>query len=171
MALDICSELEGKYLEAWERPEQVEFMANVMGIDKKEAFRCRWRYLKDDLDTLEASPSHPITDLWIQKIKDEMADIEKRAVMKKPRELVENPNKITDEMVYQAKKVPVTSLVDFKHGKALAWCHEDKRPSLYYGSRLNLAVCPVCDKKFDSIGVLMHRDGYSFKEAVRHLCM
>jgi hypothetical protein len=73
-------------------------------------------------------------------------------------------------MIETARSVDVRSVVEFgRSGKALAWCHEDKRPSLYYGNRTNRAVCPVCDKKFSALDVLINRDGYSFIDAVRSL--
>lgn len=78
-------------------------------------------------------------------------------------------NGITDEMIARAKSFPVDKLIDFTRGKCHAFCHEDKNPSMFHGTRLNLAVCPVCDKKFDPIAILMQRDGMSFIAAVKEL--
>ena len=77
---------------------------------------------------------------------------------------------ITDEDIDRARNHPITNLIEFKHGKASAFCHEDKQPSLYHATRTNRANCPVCDKSFDSIGVLMYRDNYMFQSAVKALC-
>lgn len=164
------SALEEKYCESWERPEKTEFMAGIMDVDKKEAFRARWRYLRDKRDALSMS-DNPIIQHWLKEVEAKMKEIEERAVMKPPVRLCENPNEVSEDMVMRAKEVPIDSIVDFKHGKALAWCHDDNRPSLYHGTRRNIAVCPVCDKKFDTIGVLMERDGFTFQEAVNHLCI
>jgi hypothetical protein len=80
-------------------------------------------------------------------------------------------NEINENMVSRAKMVPVTDLVEFANGRATAWCHDDSRPSLYVATRINKIVCPACgDKRFDSIDILMTRDGLSFPEAVKRLC-
>lgn len=76
---------------------------------------------------------------------------------------------ITDEQIEAAKLTPVESLIEFQRGKSTAWCHPDKNPSLYHGTRKNLAVCPVCDRKFGPVDILMSRDGLSFVEAVQQL--
>lgn len=77
---------------------------------------------------------------------------------------------ITDQMIEQARRVSVSSLIDFKNRKATAFCHSDQNPSLVYLDRTGRAWCPVCDKHFDAIGVLMERDGMIFKDAVKSLC-
>jgi hypothetical protein len=79
-------------------------------------------------------------------------------------------DEITPEMIQDAKSSPVTAILDLANGKTRAWCHEDARPSLYVLKRINKAHCPVCDKKFDAIDILMQRDGLSFPDAVRKLC-
>ena len=77
---------------------------------------------------------------------------------------------VTPEMIERARGVPVTRLLEFKHGRATAFCHEDKRPSLYVGSRLNIVCCPVCAKTFDAIAVHRALTGVGFKDAVLALC-
>lgn len=79
---------------------------------------------------------------------------------------------VTDEMIEQARNVRVDALLEFKRGKTrcIAPDHEDKVASAFYGSRSNRLVCPVCDKKWDSIAVQQHLTGQSFYEAVRALC-
>lgn len=76
---------------------------------------------------------------------------------------------ITDDDIESARRYPVDKLIDFSRGKAKAFCHEDKNPSMFHGTKFNLAICPVCDKKFDSIAILMQRDGVAFKDAVNQL--
>lgn len=78
--------------------------------------------------------------------------------------------RVTDEMIERAREFSVCDLIlEFPKGRAKAWCHDDRNPSLYYGSKKGVAVCPVCNKSFDAIGILMERDGFSFSEAVRQL--
>lgn len=76
---------------------------------------------------------------------------------------------VTEEMKDRAKAYPVTRLVEFTKGRALAWCHADKRPSLYVASRINKVVCPVCDLKLDPIDILRTRDGMNYYDAIRSL--
>jgi hypothetical protein len=76
---------------------------------------------------------------------------------------------LTDDMIDEAMRYPVDKLIEFTRGKAVAFCHQDKNPSMYHGTRLNIAVCPVCDKKFNPIKILMERDGIDFKSAVKQL--
>lgn len=76
---------------------------------------------------------------------------------------------ITDEMIATARAYPVDKLVVFHRGKCNAWCHDDRHPSMYHGTRINAACCPVCNKSFDPIAVLMTRDGMSFINAVKEL--
>jgi len=81
----------------------------------------------------------------------------------------EHKCRITDEQIELAKATPITNVIEFKRGKATAWCHEDRNPSMYHGTRKNVAVCPVCDRKFNAVDVLMDRDGLTFVEAVVQL--
>jgi len=81
-----------------------------------------------------------------------------------------NNDDITEDDIQRARDYPVTQLVEFNTmGKALAWCHEDKSPSLSYWAKGNNCRCFVCDVSYDSIKILMDRDNYSFIEAVRKL--
>ena len=95
------------------------------------------------------------------KIKQELRGI-KNVTIRKPG--------ITDEMIEQARNYPVDKLIEFIRGNAIAFCHNDKRPSMFHGTRTNTAQCPVCGKSFDSIAILMERDNMDFKTAVLTLC-
>lgn len=77
---------------------------------------------------------------------------------------------ITDEMIQQARDYPIDQLIDFNRGKAIAWCHDDKQPSLHHHKQANRAHCWPCNQSFDTISVLMQRDGMTFHAAVRELC-
>jgi hypothetical protein len=73
-------------------------------------------------------------------------------------------------MIDIARQADVRTVVELgRNKKATAWCHEDRKPSLYYGDRTKRMVCPVCDKKFSALDVLIERDGYSFIDAVKAL--
>ena len=77
---------------------------------------------------------------------------------------------ITQEMIQKARDLPVAGLLEWANGRSRAWCHEDLRPSLYVAPRINKVICPVCNKKFDTIDVIMNRDGINFRQAVLKLC-
>lgn len=143
--------------------------AMKMKISRKAAANMRARFLAEELLPLLdswARTGNPISFCWMMDILDEIVWLKKKSTAP----VIDKKNGVTDEMVEAAKNADVRSVVDFsRRGKALAWCHEDKRPSLYYGDRINRAICPVCDKKFNAIDVLMGRDGYGFLDAVKAL--
>lgn len=77
---------------------------------------------------------------------------------------------ITDEMIAHADSTPIQSVVDFdRSGKAMAWCHPDRNPSLNWNRKHNRAHCFVCGRSFNAIRVLMERDGMTFQQAVKEL--
>ena len=77
---------------------------------------------------------------------------------------------ISEADIAKAKDYPITQLIEFdKFGKALAFCHEDTKPSLSYWAKANNCRCFACGESFDPIAVLMKRDGMSFIEAVKKL--
>ena len=145
--------------------------ATKFGINRRAAARMRIRYLKPDLKLcLEAwaRTGCQVALHWALADLEEITQLMKHC---RREEKPKNSNSITDEMIEAAKATPITSVVNFgeRGGKAVAFCHEDKRPSMYHVTKTNRAICPVCDKKFNAIDVLMLRDGYSFSDAVRAL--
>jgi hypothetical protein len=94
-----------------------------------------------------------------------MADLRTLKSITQPRKT----DSITDDDIDRARHHPITNLIEFKRGKATAFCHEDNNPSMFHATRLNLAICPVYDKRFNSIDVLMDRDAMTFKNAVSYL--
>jgi hypothetical protein len=78
-------------------------------------------------------------------------------------------NEITDDMKAAARRYPIDRLIEFNRGLSLAFCHQDKKPSLSHFVKANRATCFPCGKSFDPIGVLIVRDGMSFPAAVRLL--
>ena len=77
---------------------------------------------------------------------------------------------ISEADIVRARDYPITQLIEFNGaGMAKAFCHEDKQPSLSYWAKANNCRCFVCGKSFDSIAVLVERDGMSFIEAVKKL--
>ena len=152
------------------RPFSFGRMASEMGIDPIVALRMRYRYLHRRLQVmkalyLECGDIDPYFWWWMDAANEllELVAYAKR-YKSKPKGLG-----ITDDMVLAAREYPITQLVEFIRGKAQAFCHDDRNPSAFHGSRNNSLVCPVCDKQFSSLDVLILRDGMSFPDAVRYL--
>jgi hypothetical protein len=147
---------------------QIKKDAEEFGINIDSAIRMRIRYL---LQVIDQWPGYiadggeiPPLDVW--QAFDEIVDLQRYG---KNSTRVQRPDAITDDMIAQAKAYPVETLVEFTRGKTKAFCHPDKNPSAFHGTRTNRIVCPVCDKKFGPIDILMERDGMTFIEAVKQL--
>lgn len=143
--------------------------ADLFGISHSKAIRYRLKYLANQValncayiqGKTNAPPMKSIPECF-----DEIVSLCKRR---------DNLGKkikgtVTDDMIEAASNYPVERLVELVRGKTKAWCHEDKNPSAYHGTRTNTIVCPVCDKKFNAIQILMIRDGKTFFDAVKELC-
>jgi hypothetical protein len=77
-------------------------------------------------------------------------------------------NRVTQEDIDRAREdYPITNLIEIRNKLARCPFHEDKTASMYqYGNRV---YCFSCHKGWDTIGLLMERDGLLFPEAVRRL--
>lgn len=135
--------------------------ADMFDISVQAAIKMKLRYAVEAAE-IWAEVFEPYYWRWIDII-IKLRDMQKR--IKQPMK-----NAITDEMIEQAREYPITELVEFTRGKAYAWCHDDKNPSLTYMSKTGTAWCAACGKYFDPIKVLMERDCMSFTSAVRYLC-
>ena len=132
------------------------------GISVQSAIKMKIRFAVMAAE-IWAETFQPYYWRWVDVI-IKLRDIERR--IQQP----VNKNELTDSMIEQAREVPITSVVDFNKGKATAWCHADKNPSLTHMTRTNTAWCASCGIYFDPIKVLMTRDGMTFPTAVRYLC-
>lgn len=163
--------------------DQIVKAADEMGVNRQYALNCRVAYLKSELVSMGDAYADMVVSALDELAQDfalldgNMALIRKRIdstkreldILRRRMRGKVSDNEVTDEMIERARRYPVELLVEFKRGKTRAWCHDDRNPSMYHANRLNLCICPVCDKKFDSIAVLMQRDGLTFHEAVRRL--
>lgn len=150
-------------------------MAAQMDVNRFWAANCRIKFLGEriaDLQTFVASNtlnplSLGVALIWIEGCKKEIVYLEEKKVLirKKPEALM----RLTDDQIQIANNYPIESLIDFNNGKATAWCHSDKTPSLTIWKKGNKAKCWVCDKFFSPIDVLMQRDGLNFVDAVKFL--
>lgn len=146
-------------------PSTIRRQAEAMQVSYEYAARCRIRFaMGQAISHIESGD-----EVWINqgnKMLDGIAKLMQTLVKRPPVE----GEQITDDMLMVARAYPIQNLITFYHGKAHAFCHDDKHPSLFHGTRSNRAVCPVCDLKFDPIAVLVDRDGMDFKDAVKNLC-
>jgi hypothetical protein len=153
--------------------EKVFRAAAKFEISPRAAANMRMRYLREKAhDLLKRSPVHPIAGYWANQAMNEilwlLIETDKRERQMTTSRFV-RVDRISDDDIEAAKEYPIEQLIDFQRGKAFAWCHEDKNPSMFHATRTNKAICPVCDKFYNPIDVLMERDGMSFKDAVREL--
>lgn len=163
--------------------DQIVKAADEMGVNRQYALNCRVTYLKSELvlmgnaytDMVFSALDEPAQDFAL--LDGNMAMIRKRIdntkreldILRRRMRGKVSENEVTDEMIERARRYPVELLVEFKRGKTRAWCHDDRNPSAFHGTRTNTVQCPVCAKSFDSIAVLMQRDVLTFHEAVRRL--
>jgi len=140
---------------------QLRKTAEKFDISMGAAIKMKLRYAVEAVEIWEEA-FEPIAFLWIDQIA-RLKAMESR--LKRP-----ISSSITDSMIEQARESDINRVVEFVRGKATAWCHEDKNPSLTYMSKTNTAWCAACGKYFDPIAVLMERDGMTFQQAVKYLC-
>lgn len=144
--------------------------AEEFGISVAASIKMRIRYLDGLLrmwDIYEEFNTDTIPEMTRDMIEREMGRLNSQ--LEQIYSQQPTINAITEEMIEQARAYPIENLLEFKNGKALAFCHEDNSPSLSLWKGHNLARCFPCGKTFNSIDILMDRDNLSFREAVKTL--
>lgn len=153
------------------KPYKIKQMAQEMGISPTAALKMRMRYLAEQLvlgsEWEESGSYEKMPEIMQGEAIEEMTEI---ALALKTLNNTPHENTITPDMLAKAKAVSIDSLIQFKHGKAKCFAHDDNKPSMYFGNKTNTARCPVCNKAWDSIQILIERDGYTFTGAVQNLC-
>lgn len=143
--------------------------ASLFKISRQAAANMRIRYLQGMVHALLDATKEPPGDIalyWANQAMDEIVGVVKK--MNDPKK-VNSGGGISDSDIDAARQVRADVVIEFKNGTAHAWCHEDRKPSLYFASRLGIAICPVCDRKFSALDVLIDRDGIPFVDAVKAL--
>jgi hypothetical protein len=151
--------------------------AEDFGLDRAYVVNSRRRFLTSRLDTLDEqvktfNPDNwPTRSFYYAYYALEATINAKEKVMREldAMKRINTEAGLQDAQIQAAREYDVSKLVEWQHRKSTAWCHEDRRPSLTLLTRINQLWCPVCDKKFDAIGVLMDRDGMRFVDAVKAL--
>jgi len=151
------------------RPAQIMQVAAEFDIKPTPAFNMRIRYLQSLLGQwfkYMDEQTNEIPESDVMTIIGELTAIrEHQDRLKKGIKL----NEITDEMIQIARDYPIESLIEFVNGKAIAFCHADKNPSLTLDRKRGKAHCFVCDKDYNALDVLIERDNMSFVDAVKQL--
>jgi hypothetical protein len=77
-------------------------------------------------------------------------------------------NKITPDMIEQARQYPFEELHPFKGHMAICPFHNDRNPSM--SLKHNRVRCWGCGWSGDTIAFVMEKEGTGFADAVRRLC-
>jgi len=152
------------------RADQLQKAARDMGISFSSAVIMRCRYLVSvisDNENYIYGKSDDIPAMTIPAALTEIISIKRHEYRYKRG--ITRKDGITDEMIQRARDYPITELIEFKRGTALAFCHDDHSPSLRLWKSGNKATCYPCAKSFNPIDILMERDGLSFIDAVKCL--
>lgn len=135
--------------------------ANENNITYESAIKMKLRFLLDAITYWELVEFKEMVERTFDSI------VKVKNMMHKSE--IKHKQDISDDDIAYARSVPIENVIEFVKGKALAFCHPDKNPSLSWDRKNNRARCFVCDKSFDTIGVLMERDGMTFVNAVKAL--
>ncbi len=164
--------------------KQIKERAEAMGIPVKQAVAARIRYLTSEAGRLETTinelaESHTacrndtsaallMADLIAATAAKNKLLRQVDLLRRQERGGVEH-DPVSDSEIEAANAVPMTKLIEFVRGKAKAPCHDDRTPSMFYGARKNIAVCPVCDRKWTPISWCKDQLGLPFRDAVQYL--
>ena len=164
--------------------KQIKEQAELMGISVAAAVAARIRYLRGEIATAEAQLRVDEAELvgctdQVMLAVLEDATARSRQQLGKLRQQIDLLQRqergesefapVSDAEHDAANEVPMTDLIEFVRGKATAPCHEDRSPSMFYGARRNIAVCPVCDKRWTPVSWCMEQMGLSYRDAVYYL--
>lgn len=149
------------------------------GLSLNECRQYRIEYLKSHIKELSgdvawlADDDGELSPSFCQQVFDQLvieAKELRHLTMILKGDYQQRPNEITEAMIQSARDYPIEQLIDFDgRGQAIAFCHADSTPSLTWHRARNRATCFPCVKSYNSIDVLMKRDGVSFRDAVRQL--
>lgn len=155
-------------------------IAEDMEVSRQFAVTCRHRYLSSMLCAIDTEiynlyrsdvkggiNAHFVADMIIDRENEQARILKELEQIKRINRKV--VGEITDEDIDRAREYPVDRLIDFSHGRSVAFCHESDSPSMSHNRKANRAHCFVCNKSFNPIDVLMGRDGFSFIDAVKEL--
>ena len=146
--------------------------ANEFGIPVNEAIDMRMKFIHKELieDYLMLGKQNtPINKLFAERI-IERKNKELKYLLKYSQISKDDPNRVTSDRIEQAKDIPIESIIEFdRAGKAPAFCHNDKHPSLSKHPTKNFARCFVCNNTFNTVDAYMGLYDVTFVQAVKAL--
>jgi len=158
------------------RVSQIKEVSEQFGMPIAEAIRARLRFLhrvRERLEEMALVAADSTDGVMLEasiRISLRVGDIRREIKTVQQYNKPVPAGNITDDMVATAKAYPIEQLVEFdRSGKAVAWCHPDKSPSLSWHRKANRCHCFPCGKSFNPVDVLMGRDGMTFVAAVKAL--
>ena len=97
-------------------------------------------------------------EVEIRRVEKAMADLDRT-------------DEVTEEMIERARKHPIELILEFTRGKCRCINpeHPDNHPSMFHGTKHNIAVCPGCDYKVDPLAAYQHIYSVDFRTAVKSL--
>ena len=142
--------------------------ARLFNIPLQTAIHIKLRWVLDRLDKEKDGLEYSLLLCDFSDCIDELTLLKSResfALNNNYRETV------TEEMKQQALDYPIERLLDFNsRNQTLAWCHNDKNPSLHLNKSKNRCFCNPCGKVFNAIDVAMKVFNLNFFDAIRYLC-
>ena len=163
-------------------------VAEVWGVDENEC----WQYIEAHTQALrEEEATYSSKDIqtemraWVETIPDKnnlrieaikaqlidsKTNPDKHDVPKLLREvkiLRGIESKVTPQMIERAREYPITDLIESKRDTAICPFHNERTPSLYLKN--NFYHCFGCGANGDTIKLVMHTKGFTFRQAVEYL--
>jgi hypothetical protein len=140
--------------------------AEAMDISFPSALLIRKRFLQGELVKWKAFANMETDEIpygTVVEINEELMSISRAEHSHdKPANLP-----VTEEQIEEARNFPIDKLISFVKGKIACPFHDDKNPSAYHGTRTNRLICPVCNKTWSALDILIKRDGMSFYGALK----
>ncbi len=122
---------------------------------------------------------HQVREAQVKELTEGRLRTIKRIITRQQSKLTHKTGQITDEMIEQAREVPIEDMVDTRvftsTGKWIACCHcplpghgGERTPSFYIDKH-NRFKCFGCDEHGDSIELYMKQHAVTFIQAVKIL--
>ena len=150
------------------RPSQIASVAADFDVPVSRAIDMRLVYLlgmAKEWQEYMAQLTNKVPEMALEAVKQQIEMIHRYESDPLPKE-----GEITADMMETARAYPIEKLIEFdRAGKAVAWCHDDKAPSLFWYKKANRATCFPCGRSFNPVDVLIERDNFSFRDAVLNL--
>ena len=134
--------------------------------DKLYYLLCEHRKYQEILDNFPIYPLVGTSIIYVALLEKQSKTLTKLEKSAKILSMKSNGG-VSDQDKLRAKDYPIEDLFEGKTKGIRCFAHDDHRPSA--SIRYNRLRCFVCNRSWDSIQVLIERDGYTFSDAVKRL--